>query len=403
LDVYIARQPIFTAAKEIYGYELLFRDSMNNMFPDIDGDVATSRLLSNSFSAFDLEQLCGGKMMFVNFTKDLLIKEVPRLFPQNRLVVEILEDVEPEPDVIQACQHIAKAGYSVALDDFFFKPDLLPLIQLSNTIKIDFRQTPLKTIQTFIKRLTPFSMKFLAEKIETHEEFEQALDMGFSFFQGYFFCKPEIIAGKDIAPNKMTLLQIVGEINRHDCDSERLSEIINRDVSVTYKLLRYINSAYFRRLKEVQSIQHAIVMLGEKETKKFVSLVATAALASDKPSELIRSSIIRARMCELMGSFDGLNLDKFELFLVGLFSRIDAMLDVPMEEVVNQLPLSPNVEQALIDGEGPLADILQLIGAYETGDWDLFARVKEKLAIDDSKIPDCYLEAIGWADNCASF
>ena len=402
MDVYIARQPIFTAAKEIFGYELLFRDSMDNVFPDIDGDVATSRLLSSTFCAFDLEQLCGGKRMFVNFTKDLLIKEVPRLFPKDLLVVEILENVEPDPNVIEACQHIAGAGYSVALDDFFFKPDLLPLIQLSKTIKIDFRLTPPKTIQTFVERLTPFSINFLAEKIETHEEFEQALAMGFSFFQGYFFCKPEVLTSKDIAPNKVTLLQIVGEINHSECDLEKLAEIINRDVSITYKLLRYINSAYFRRRQEIQSIQHAVVMLGEKEIRKFISLVATAALAADKPSELIRSSIVRARMCELIGSLDGLNLDQFELFLVGLFSRIDAMLDNPMEEIIDQLPLSTNVVQALTKGEGPLAEILQLIGSYETGDWILFSQLKEKLAIDDARIPAFYLEAIGWADTYVS-
>ena len=402
MDVYIARQPIFTAAKEIYGYELLFRDSMSNVFPDIDGDVATSRLLSNSFSTFDLDRLCAGKRMFVNFTKDLLIKEVPRLFPQDRLVVEILEDIEPDDHVVQACQNIADAGYAMALDDFFFKPGLLPLIQLSQTIKIDFRQTPLKTIKAFVKHLSPYSITLLAEKIETHEEFEHALEMGFTLFQGYFFCKPEILEGKDIAPNKVTLLQIVGEINRRECDLERLAEIINRDVSVTYKLLRYINSAYFRRGQKIQSIQHAVVMLGETEIRKFVSLVATASLAADKPSELIRNAIIRARMCELLGTLDGLNLDKFELFLAGLFSRIDAMLDNPMEEIIDQLPLSPNVVRALTDGDGPLADVLALIDAYETGDWDLFARVTAKLGIDDSKMPDFYLEAIGWADTYAA-
>jgi EAL and modified HD-GYP domain-containing signal transduction protein len=290
----------------------------------------------------------------------------------------------------------------MALDDFFFKSELLPLIQISKTIKIDFRSTPIQTIEAYVKHLAPFSINLLAEKIETHEEFEQALELGFVFFQGYFFCKPEIMSGKDIAPNKLTLLQVVGEINRNNCDLDKLAEIINRDVSITYKLLRYINSAYFRRSQEIQSIQHAVVMLGEKEIKKFISLVATAALGEDKPSELIRSSIIRARMCELLGSLDGLHLDKFELFLVGLFSRIDAMLDNPMEEVLDQLPLSPNVARALIEGDGPLADILQLIGAYETGDWDHFAQVKNKLAIDDSKIPDFYIEAIGWADNYAS-
>jgi EAL and modified HD-GYP domain-containing signal transduction protein len=402
MDVYIARQPIFTAAKEIYGYELLFRDSMANVFPDIDGGVATSRLLSNSFSTFDLERLCGGKRIFVNFTRDLLVKEVPRLFPQDRLVVEILEDVDPDQEVIHACQRIAQDGYSVALDDFFFKPDMLPLIQISKTIKIDFRQTPTKTIHAFIQRLAPFAVDFLAEKIETYEEFQLALAMGFTLFQGYFFCKPEILSGKDIAPNKLTLLQIIGEINRRECNLERLSAIINRDVSMTYKLLRYINSAFFRRRQEIQSIRHAVVMLGEKEIKKFVSVVATAALALDKPSELIRSSIIRARMCELLGTFECLTLDKFELFLVGLFSRIDAMLDSRMEDIITKLPLSPNVVRALTRGEGPLADLLQMVQFYEAGDWDHFSRTNQKLPINTDRFPEFYLEAIGWADNYTS-
>jgi len=399
MEIYVARQPIFNKNKRLYGYELLFRDGLSNAFPDIDGDTATSKLLSNSFFSIGMNQLTSGKTAFINFPQSLLLKKIPMMFPSEKMIVEVLEDVDPTEQVISACNDIAKAGYSLALDDFVFKNKMQPLIELADIIKIDFMLTPIDEIQKIVNRFEGKNIKLLAEKIETYEEFENALSMGFLYFQGYFFSKPEIISGKEIAASKITLLQIVGEANKKDCSFEKLEKLINRDVSISYKLLRYINSAFFKRVCEISSIKHAIVLLGEMEVKRFISMVATAELASDKPDELVRASIIRARMCELLGLHSHNGADISELFLMGLFSLIDAMLDNNMEDIMQSLPLSKNIKQALLEEKGDLADYLKLVSSYESANWETFSSIISNINVDEKKLPEFYQEAVSWADS----
>lgn len=398
MDVYVARQPIFDREKHLHAYEFLFRDGLSNAFPDIDGDTATSRLLANTFFTIGIDRLAGQKKYFVNFTRGLLIKRVPTMFPPDSLVVEILEDVDPEPDLVEACREIAAAGYTMALDDFLFRPELKPLIELAHIIKIDLRQTPTSRAEKLIQALGGHRLTFLAEKVETHEEFKQAREMGFALFQGYFFSKPEIVQGKDINPAKITLLQLIQETRRPDCDINGLERLINRDVSLSYKLLRYINSAFFRRLMEITSIRHAITLLGERELRQFIALVATAELAQDKPQELVRSAIIRARFCELLGEQSRSPMDTSELFLLGLLSQIDAMLDTKMSAVMETLPLSDRLKDALVSGTGTLAGFLGLVTAYESGDWKNCTRLMESVGCDPVAVPSHYMEAVEWAD-----
>jgi c-di-GMP-related signal transduction protein len=399
MEIYVARQPIFNKNKKLYGYELLFRDGLSNAFPDIDDDTATSKLLSNSFFSIGMNQLTSGKTAFINFPQSLLLKKVPMMFPSEKMIVEILEDVAPSEQVVSACNEIAGAGYSLALDDFVFKNEMQPLIELADIIKIDFMLTPIDEIQKIVNRFEGNNIKLLAEKIETYEEFENALSMGFLYFQGYFFSKPEIISGKEIAPSKITQLQIVGEANKKDCSFEKLEKLINRDVSISYKLLRYINSAFFKRACEISSIKHAIVLLGEIEVKRFISMVATAELASDKPDELVRASIIRGRMCELLGLHSHNGADVSELFLMGLFSLIDAMLDNNMEDIMQSLPLSKNIKKALLEEKGALADYLKLVTSYESANWQTFSSIISNINVDEKKLPEFYQEAVSWADS----
>jgi len=399
MKVYVARQPIFKKNKKLYGYELLFRGGMSNAFPDIDGDTATSKLLSNSYFNIGMDQLTGGKVAFINFTQDLLVRKIPMMFPIDNMMVEILEDVNPNKEFVNACLDIFKAGYAIALDDFVFKEELKPLIKLAQIIKIDFMLTPIEEIKQLVNMLKGSKIKFLAEKIETYDEFKTALSMGFTYFQGYFFSKPEILSGEEITPSKITLLQIVGEANKKDCNFDKLEKLINRDVSISYKLLRYINSAFFKRACEISTIKHAIVLLGEKEIKRFISLVATAELASDKPDELVRTSIIRARFCELLGLNSRNGADVSELLLMGLFSLIDAMLDKTRENIMQNLPLSKNIKQALIETKGELVDYLKFVSYYETANWDPCGSIISKIRVDEDKIPEFYQDAVNWADS----
>ncbi|MBW2348414.1 MAG: HDOD domain-containing protein [Deltaproteobacteria bacterium] len=401
MDVYVARQPIFNRKKKIYGYELLFRDGTSNAFPDLDGNTATSKLLSSSFFTMGIEQIAGGKKAFINFTQDLLERKVPTMFPRDKIMVEILEDVEPTPELVAACREIAGQGYELALDDFLYNTDLKPLIEICQVIKIDFRMTPMEQVAEYVENLSRYHVKFLAEKVETHDEFQKAVDMGFEYFQGYFFSKPQVLKSRDISPSKINMIQIMAEVNKEDFGFRELEKLISRDVSVSYKLMRYINSAYYRRIQEISSIHQAIVMLGERGIRHFISLIVMAKLASDKPTELLRTSIIRARFCELLGKDGNAELDVSELFTLGLFSLIDAILDDTMENLMSRLPLSAEIKQALVSREGRLADYLELVASYETGDWETFSRIVQGVRVNEEKIPEYYIDAVSWADTLA--
>jgi len=401
MKVYVARQPIFKRNSKIYGYELLFRGGLTNAFPDIDGDTATSKLLSNTFFTMGMERVSAGKKAFINFTQDLLVKKYPMMFPRDSVTVEILENVVPEPEVVGACSEIAEKGYEIALDDFIYEEALEPLIKLSRIIKIDFTITPMDKIAEYVEKLSAYHVKFLAEKVETHEVFQQAFEMGFSYFQGYFFSKPQVLESRDVAPSKINLMQLMVEANKEDMEFEDLEKIITRDVSISYKLLRYMNSAYFRRLQEISSIRQAIVLLGQQGIRSFISLIIMAKLASEKPVELLRTSIIRARMCELLGKGSRSPVDSSELFTLGLFSLIDAILDQEMEKLMEKLPLSEPIKRALINHDGHLSHFLAVVKSYEMGDWTAFAESVAKVGIGEEKIPEYYLDAIGWADSVA--
>jgi EAL and modified HD-GYP domain-containing signal transduction protein len=402
VEVYVARQPIFDKKKKLYAYELLFRASMDNYFPDIDGDTATSKLLSNSFFSIGIGKIIGKHRAFINFTRDLLIKKVPMMFPSESVVVEILEDVEPEKDVLEGCQAIASGGYTIALDDFFYKPELEPLVALARIIKFDLRATPLEEIVDVIKKLTKNGIKLLAEKVETHEEFQKSRDMGFQYFQGYFFSKPEILKGKEISTPHMNILEMVAEANKSDIKFDKLEKMIARDVSISYKLLQLMNSAYYKRIQEITSIRQAIVIMGESGIRRFLSVIAMAGVSTNKPDELLTSSIIRAKFCEFIGQINSNSVDPAELFTMGLFSQIDAMMDDSMESLMEKLPLSERIKTALVKRDGALKDYLELVVCYEKGQWEHVAEKSRLLGIEEKKLPEYYLSALDWADTVTS-
>ena len=396
MDVFVARQPIFNKKKKIFGYELLFRDGLVNVFPDVDGDAATSRVLSTSFFSNGIERITGRKKAFVNFTEKMITEKIPAMFPKKTIMVEILEDIEPNAAVVAACREMEKDGYNLVLDDFVFRAEMKPLLASARIVKLDFRANSIKEIKKSIKKLSAYQVKLLAEKVETHEEFQQALDMGFDYFQGYFFSKPEILKSRDISPSKITLLNIMSEANREEFRMAELEKFVSRDLSINYKLMRYINSAYFGMFKKVSSVKQSIVLLGIKEIRRFLSLIAMAQLVSGKPDELIRASLIRARLCENLGK-GAIGNDGSELFTLGLFSFIDAILDDEMGNIMDKLPLSENIKKALTGQGGELADYLALVSYYENGDWEKVAALAAKTGLNAEMAPELYMDAVAWA------
>lgn len=398
MDVFIARQPIFTRNKRVYAYELLFRESMGAKLGQVNGNRATTSVLSSAFLTEGIEKISGNKPCFINFTQWLLGKDIAAFFPKTKIVVEILEDVEPTQGVIEACRVLSDQGYMIALDDFVYARKFEPLIEQADIIKIDFRLSTIDEIERMLYRMSRHQLKFLAEKIETYEEFDKALKLGFTYFQGYFFSRPETLRIREVASVQVNLINLLAEVNRKKTTVERLDAIISMDLGITYKLLRYINSAYYYLLHEVTSVRQAIIYLGAQEIRRFVTLVIISELAADKPEELIRLSIIRGRFCEFLAESVDPPVDKSDLFLLGLFSLLDALLDTPMKEIMDSLPLADAVKEALVDRQGILFPYLQLVISYERGRHSTCVDLLKEFRLSDQDVTEHYIAAVQFAD-----
>lgn len=398
MDMYIARQPIFTVHKKLFAYELLYRGAEDASLTQVSGNRATMSLLSSSFLTEGIDTIADGKPCFINFTQDLLLKKIPLSFPKSQIVIEILENVTPTKEVILACRKFVKEGYVLALDDFIYERSWDPLIELAQIIKIDVRLTPLTTIHKTLHKISRYPVKLLAEKVENLDEFEKANKLGFHYFQGYFFNKPEKIHIKELAASKLNLLNLMAEVTKKSTTMEKLHKIISVDIAISYKLLRFLNSAYFYRLQKVKTVRHAIAYLGEKELRRFILLAIVSELATNKPSELVRLSLVRAKFCELLALSSRHNQMADEIFLMGLFSFIDTMLDTKMVNIMSKLPLQDRVKEALAQGTGPCALFLDAVISYERRQRERFIATAQKLDVNTAKIPEMYMTAIKYAN-----
>lgn len=399
---YVARQPIFDENRAVVGYELLFRSGLDNVFKDFSNqNRATSRTLVDSFFLFDVNSLTAGKLAFINFTKTVLLSELATLFPKDLLVVELLESIQPDVHVVAACKRLKQKGYTLALDDFVFRPEFCDLMEYLDIIKVDFVQTRGKERESVVFAMNRPRISFLAEKVESMETFYQAREMGYSFFQGFFFSKPVIVSARDIPSLRTHLLNLLNRIYQPDVDFSEIEAIIKKDVSLAYKLIRFINSAHLSLTHEVQSILHVLNLLGLYELRKWISLVVLSQLSNDKPDELLVSSIIRARFCELTALKLAMTKRSPEFFLTGLFSLIDTFFQRPMEEILAELPLAGDVKRALTRGEGIIGDVLSIACLYERGEWQSIFEITSRIGLDEEVLPELYYETVHWANSLA--
>jgi EAL and modified HD-GYP domain-containing signal transduction protein len=384
----------------VFAYELLYRfDATQNFVAMLSNpDKASSETIMGSFYGNNIENITGNRPAFVNFTQNLLEAGIATLFPKQYLVVEILEDVPPLPSVVETCRQLKEAGYTIALDDFVYRPELEPLIQWADIVKIDWLNADPEKIRDIVRKLWPRSPRLLAEKVETYEIFQQAMDMGFSYFQGYFFSKPVILANKKIDPLMANYVQLIQHVNRTDVDFACLARIIRRDVVLSYRLLRLVNSAYFGARHEVKSIRHALAILGLREIKKWISLLAIIGISTNKPNEIIRISLIRGRFLETFGARHCRSLDSEQLFMSGLFSLLDVIMEMPMADVLPQLSGVTEIEEVLIEGRGPIADILGIISSYERGEWEDAVERCCCFGVTEEQLLQLYLDAVSWCN-----
>lgn len=397
-EIHVARQPIFDTALHVFAYELLFRSNFINTYDGTDGDQATHSVIANSFLLIGMETLTNGKKAFINFTANSLQNNIPAMLPKNLIAVEILENIFPTEEILRVCKKLKQAGYLLVLDDFVFKPQFLPFIELADIIKVDFRTTPRNERQQLIQRLQNYRVKFLAEKVETQEEFQDALSMGYSYFQGYFFCKPSVLSGKNLPAYKANHLHILQEINRPELEFSQIENIIKRDVSLSYKLLRFINSAFFGFKSTISSLRQALTLLGQKELIKWVSIVALKGIADNKPGELILESLIRARFSEILASGKMMKHRVADAFLMGMFSHIDVLLDRPLQEILDEIRLDEEIKYALLDiAPNQFSILYKLIQTYEKGDWEAYSGYAKELELDEQTVLKAYRESLVWA------
>lgn len=399
MEIFLARQPIFDIYKKVIGYELLYRsDREFNCFNQINGDIATSTVISNGIN-MNLSTLSNNKKVFINFTEKLLYDEVATLLPKELLVIEILENIIPNEHLINKCRKLKENGYILALDDFIYNKKYLPLIEISNILKVDFLKTSIKDKISLVRNFSSYDRKLLAEKIETNEDFEIAKKMGYTLFQGYFFCKPEIIASKKISPVKLNYIRLIRSVYQCEPNFNYIANIIKKDMSLTYELLRLINCLKFYRGNKITSINHAVSLLGLEEIKKWVSLLSLRIIGEDKPLETVTYSFIRAKFCELMAPKFGFAHRKSELFLTGLFSLIDVLMDRQIEEIINELPISDDIKDTLLQNNGPFNDIISLISSCEKVQWDNIEFIAKSNNLILKDIYQIYMESIKWVED----
>jgi EAL and modified HD-GYP domain-containing signal transduction protein len=396
---FVARQPILNRDQNIYGYELLFRSGLENYFRSTHPDQASSSVIADSFLLFGVKSLTQGRKAFINFTHKLITSLSVTLLPQEQVVMEVLEDIQPDDQVIGACRALKQHGYMIALDDFVFSEKLKPLIDLADIIKVDFLATPPLVRKHLVRSYAHRGIKMLAEKVETHEQFHEAMELGYKYFQGFFFSKPEIVSCSDVPAYKHHYLLLLQEINRPEPDFIKLEEVIKRESSLCYKLLRYLNSAAFAFSREITSIRHALSLIGVEEVRKWASLLVLAGMGEDKPSALVLGSIVRAKFCEDLAPATGLANRAMDLFLMGLLSMMDAIVERPMAEILSELVISRDIKTALLQGRdrNRFRDIYELVLAYERGDWEEISRLAAAMRANEDRIAEAYLAAVKWS------
>jgi len=394
---FLARQPILDRNRHLYAYELLFRSSAENAFDQRDLEEASLSMIDTSF-LIGLQRLTDGQRAFVNCPRDFLLLDYVSLFPPELVVVELLETIVPDTAVIEACRRLKKKGYLLALDDFEDKLDWAPLVELADFIKVDFRLSPPVQQHALAARYAGRGIRMLAEKVETPAEFSEAMKMGYSLFQGYFFCRPEIVQHRSIPSHKLAYVQLLQSVATPDFDMDLLASKIKLEPSLTYKLLRYLNSPAFGLRAEIHSISHALHLLGERELRKWIAVVAVGVLADAKPDELMKVPLIRGRFCELLAPHAGLADQASDLFLLGLLSVTDAILDQPLDVILEELPVRTDIKEALLEQRVPYRDLLDLAIALERGDWEKISAMASVLRMKEEQISELYLTAVEWSN-----
>jgi c-di-GMP-related signal transduction protein len=391
---YVARQPILDLKQQTFGYELLYR-AADEGFARIADAEAAARSVLDDLVTLGMKELARGRCAFLNCTQELLTEGLVRLLPTEKVVLEILETVVADHDLLHSCKELKLAGYTLALDDFVPGPQTLPLVQFADYIKLDFLALPHDECRAVIQQFGN-RVQFVAEKIETHAEFEIAREMGCGYFQGYYFAEPAVLTLHQIAPMYANYIRLLAATCKPDFDFGQLEGIIKTDVALSYKLLRFLNSAAFCVRSQITSLRQALVLLGEDAIRRWIAVSAAATAAKGKPAELLVSALLRARFCELLAV--GAHCNPYEAFTVGLFSVLGPLLEMPLNTILAKVELPSVAQDALMGEPSRLRTLFELVRDYIGGNWLAVPAKCLELGLAQKQVTGCYLEAVRSVD-----
>jgi EAL and modified HD-GYP domain-containing signal transduction protein len=396
----VARQPVFEPNRQVFGYELLF--PLAKSASAEQGDEAASRVLRDTLSVFGLHQLAEGHRAFIPFSSESLLQGYATLLPREQAVI-VPQHVSRTPGVFDACVKLKKDGYWLAVSHPLTVRGTEPLLDMADIVRIDWPGTSPEQRKEQAARFSACGKRMLAMRVETWQEYRDALALGYSYFQGNFFCQSEVIASKELPPSRFAVMRLLAELGKPRVDMSAVEEIFKQDPPLALKVFAYLNSALFGRRYEVTSIRRAVILLGLTNLRRWVSMFAVSDLSEGRPPELFRACLIRGRFCELIGGRAGLGRLEFDLFLVGLLSSIDALLGRPLNELLEHLAISENVREALAGVNSPLRQVYTLVRAYEAAEWDAVADHARNLGVERERIVEDYMLSLRWAaEACGS-
>jgi len=394
-NAFVGRQAIFDKNMEVCAYELLFRNGQQFTADFVDGNEASTQVMLNTFTEFGLDSIVGKHLAFINLTHGLLTNEVLQLLPRDRVVLEILEDVQVNDELIDAVRQLSDQGYIIALDDFVYDATRQPLVELADIVKLDVLDLDDSEIEKQVQFLWPYEARLVAEKIETVEQFNFLKSLDFDYYQGFFLSKPTIVEGKRTPTNKVSILQLLAKLTKSNIAHSEIEKLIAQDVTLSYKILRFINASRFSLTRKIISINEAVIYVGLNNIRRLASMMVMSGF-SDQPKEVLHTALVRGRMCDLLAEEAGYD-DTESFFTLGLLSTLDIMLSMPMSQVVGELPLEEELEQALLSDIGDMGAALGCTKAYEKQQWDtvVFAGLSEDI------ITNIYLKAVQWSNETA--
>jgi len=398
-NVFVGRQPIFNRTGKVVAYELLFRASQsgNSAAHESDGTQLTANVVVGSLMDIGLDVVSGNKLVYLNATRDFLLSDIASILPPKSVAIEVLEDVIVDDEVIAACHALKKKGFTLLLDDFIYSPQWEPLMKIADIIKIDVMVSD--DLASEVEPLRKYPAKLLAEKVETQEEYEYTKSLGFDYFQGYFFCRPDVVSGKKVPDSKLAILRALQRVMVAEAIQD-LEQIIIHDVGLSYRLLKYINTAAFGMRREITSVRQALSLLGLKNIQAWLSVLSMAMLTDDKPQELILTAMLRARILEETAVVLK-HQRASECFLLGLFSLLDAFLDQPMEEALEQVCLPQEVHDGLTDPSSYFGSLLHMVKSIENGNWQDVESVCREKGLNSKDLASIHVSAIKWVDEYA--